>query len=290
MREFIREIDPDRYVSYADDSLQRVDRAEDSAANEADFLMMNQYFGSWTGPKTGLAPALDKIDRLFPAQMLIISEFGTAGIFADTKEEADRLRVQTMREQISEFAKRDWIAGAIFWCYQDYKSHRNLRPGLQEGYVEMGLVNEYRQTRQSYDVWKELNAPAVLKAAWDEHPDAVPRSFTIRVTPNSIGALPAYPLRDYRLTWNVRDARHTVVTHGERLFPELTTAVSVTENLPQLPSDVRQLNLYLRLERPSGLPAVEMVLNWRRLEDGGQTIDQMLNRVGTEAERTNNPR
>jgi hypothetical protein len=105
MREFIREIDPDRYVSYADDSLQRVDRAEDSAANEADFLMMNQYFGSWTGPKTGLAPALDKINRLFPAKMLIISEFGTAGIFADTKEEADRLRVQTMREQISESRK-----------------------------------------------------------------------------------------------------------------------------------------------------------------------------------------
>ena len=40
-------------MSYADDNLPKLKRAEDSAANDADFLMMNQYFGSWHGPDVG---------------------------------------------------------------------------------------------------------------------------------------------------------------------------------------------------------------------------------------------
>jgi hypothetical protein len=34
-----------------------------SAANEADFLMMNPYFGAWHGPREALGPTLDKVDR-----------------------------------------------------------------------------------------------------------------------------------------------------------------------------------------------------------------------------------
>ena len=48
-------------------------------------------------------------------------------------------------------AARDWIAGAILWCYQDYKSPRNLWPGETEGYVEHGLVDEARQRKPSYE-------------------------------------------------------------------------------------------------------------------------------------------
>ena len=69
MREMIREIDPGRFVSFADDSLPAVDRAEDAAANDADFLMMNQYYGSWAGPKSGLVFALDENQsRVSPAK------------------------------------------------------------------------------------------------------------------------------------------------------------------------------------------------------------------------------
>ena len=49
-----------------------------------------------------------------------------------------------------EFARRDWIAGAILWCYQDYKSRRYFWPGQEEGYLEHGLVDEDRQRKPSY--------------------------------------------------------------------------------------------------------------------------------------------
>ena len=63
---------------------------QDSAANDADFLMMNQYFGAWHGPREALGPALDKVDRLFPDKMVIISELGFPGIFAKNRHRGRR--------------------------------------------------------------------------------------------------------------------------------------------------------------------------------------------------------
>ena len=68
MRDLIRKLDPGRFVSYADDNLPKLERAEQSAANDADFLMMNQYFGTWHGPASALVPALDRVNQLFPEQ------------------------------------------------------------------------------------------------------------------------------------------------------------------------------------------------------------------------------
>jgi beta-glucuronidase len=274
MRDMIREIDPDRFVSFADDSLPAVDRAEDAAAQEADFLMMNQYFGSWAGPKSGLAPALDKINRLFPGKMLIISEFGTPAIFAADSVAGDRLRVETIREQMAEFARRDWIAGAIFWCYQDYKSHRNLWPGVQEGYVDIGVVDEYRQRRPSYQVWNEANAPATLAADWNEWAYKVPSAFTITVTPKSEKELPSYPLHDYLLRWELRAERSTLIAKGEKGFPLIDHAETITGELPGNLTP-RKLTLHVQLVRPTGFTAAERTFEWRHEEDGGQTIPEM---------------
>jgi len=88
---------------------------------------------------------LDRAGRQYPDKMFIVSEFGTPGVFATDSVEADKLRVHTLEHQLDAFQKYDWIAGAIFWCYQDYKSHRNLFPGYSAGYVDHGVVDENRQ-------------------------------------------------------------------------------------------------------------------------------------------------
>ena len=49
---------------------------------------------------------------------------------------ADKARSDNLLQQMDAFQKRSFIAGAIFWTYQDYKSHRNLWPGQTEGYVD----------------------------------------------------------------------------------------------------------------------------------------------------------
>jgi beta-glucuronidase len=259
MRAMIRAIDPDRLVSFADDNLSKLDRAQQSAANDADFLMMNQYFGTWHGPAAALGPALDKVDRLFPDKMVIISEFGYPGPFAGNAIAADQARVRTIQVQLPVLAGRDWIAGAILWCYQDYKSRRNLWPGQVEGYVEHGVVDEQRRRKPSYDVWKQLNAPASIEARWLDDTGSAPRRFTLIVTPSSERQLPFYPLHHYRLTWRALAADGSAIASGQRQFDELFSAQQLSGKL-SADADRRSVRLVATLLDSTGAIAAERTL------------------------------
>lgn len=261
MREMIRQLDPDRPVSFADDNLPKLERAEQSAANDADFLMMNQYFGTWHGPTSALGPALDKVTQLFPGKMVIISEFGYPGPFASNATEADQSRIQTIQQQLPILAERDWIAGAIMWCYQDYKSRRNLWPGQVEGFVDHGVVDEMRQRKPSFAVWRELNAPATIAAHWVSAPDAKMPAFAATVTPNNERALPYYPLHHYRLSWKVIDENGKSLADGSRQFEELVAPEQVSGVVPR-GADGRALRLTLTLLDSAGAVAAEQRLDW----------------------------
>ena len=260
LRALIRELDPGRPVSFADDALYKLERPEQSAAGEADFVMMNQYFGSWHGPAEGLNPALDTVNRLYPDKMVIISEMGYAGVFAGNSADADRARITVMREQLPALAARDWIGGVMLWCYQDYKSPRNLWPGEVEGYVDHGLVDENRQRRPSYAVWKELNSPARLTAQWTGPAGRSPQGFSIAVTPHTERDLPFYTLRDAQLTWRVVDEKGRTLAEGARPLPELTQDVAVTGALPAGTSAGRY-RLSVKLLGPNSVSA-ETGLEW----------------------------
>jgi hypothetical protein len=261
MRDFIRRVDPRRFVSFADDTFPKLERAEQSAANEADFLMMNQYFGTWHGPASALGPALDQVDRLFPGKMVIISEFGYPGFYAKDPLRADSTRIRTLTEQMPILAARDWIAGAIQWCYQDYKSPRNLWPGQSEGYVEHGIVDENRQRKPSYEVWKQLNAAVKLQARWVGPAAALPVRFSATVIPNSERELPYRPLSNYDLGWVLRDEQGNTIARGQRHFDKLTEAVSIDGALP---TDIGHTyrRLVITLQAPSGFTAAERTLEW----------------------------
>jgi len=261
MHEFIRNIDPGRFVSYADDNLPKLDRADQSAANDADFLMMNQYFGTWHGPASALSAALDHVNTLFPNKMVIISEFGYPGFFANSPSEADPTRIKTLQEQMPLIAARDWIAGAILWCYQDYKSRRNLWPGETEGYVEHGVVDEARQHKPSYEVWKEMASPAKLELQWVSAADAGITGFTGTVSPNAETNLPYHALHDYLLVWNLLDEKGKGISSGRQQFDHLIRVERVAGSLPA-DSSGHAVHLIVTLLDPAGLVAAQRTLEW----------------------------
>jgi hypothetical protein len=261
MREFIRKLDPGRYVSFADDNLAKLDRAEQSAANDADFLMMNQYYGTWHGPTSALIPALDKVNQMFPNKMVIISEFGYPGFFASSPPEADPARIRTIQDQMPLLAGRDWIAGAILWCYQDYKSRRNLWPGQTEGYVEHGVVDEARQRKPSYDVWRELNEPARIEAQWVGPPGSAISGFAVTLTPHAPQDLPYYPLHHYTLVWKLVDEKGKRVAGGDHLYEDLSHAERLSGAVPA-GGPTQSLRLSLSLLGPLGAVASERTLDW----------------------------
>jgi beta-glucuronidase len=190
--------------------------------------------------------------------MVIISEFGFPGIFAKTPTEADATRVSILREQLPLLAKRDWIAGAILWCYQDYKSRRYFWPGQEQGYLEHGIVDQYRQRKPSYFAWADLNEPAHVDARWTRSTNGEPAAFAFTMKPNGATELPSYPLRDYRVTWQLVDADNKAVADGAALVsPE--GPLSIERDVPTR-TNKGAFKLVIKLVRPDGSLAMEHTL------------------------------
>ena len=205
--------------------------------------------------------ALSALPAAAALGMVIISEFGYPGFYAKDPLRADPTRIRTLTEQMPILAARDWIAGAIQWCYQDYKSPRNLWPGQSEGYVEHGIVDEHRQRKPSYEVWKQLNAAVKLEARWIGPAAAVPLKFTATVTPNSQQRLPYRPLSNYDLGWVLQDSQGNIIARGQQHFDKLTQAISIDGALPTDISHTYR-RLVVTLRAPSGFTAAERTLEW----------------------------
>ena len=272
MYRLVKGLDPDRYVSYADDRIGGGADAKINAASAADFVMMNEYFGSFSGAEEGLTPALERAGRDYPDKMFLISEFGAPGIFAPDKAAGDVLRRHVIATQLEIFRRFDFIAGAILWCYQDYKSHLNLRPGETGGEVEIGIVDENRQRHPSFYVWKEENSPAVVDLHW-QFAGGPPSGFTAVVARRGEDTLPSYTLRGYRAEWEVRGTDGEAISGGASELPDIGTPHTVTATWPA--TKQRGAKLVFRLRRPTGFVAFEKTLDWWEGRSGGTSVDDM---------------
>ena len=172
--------------------------------------------------------------------------------------------------------KHDFVAGAVFWCYQDYRSHRNLWPGETSGWVEMGLVDENRQRHPSYDVWKEETSPARVAVEWTRGEGGRPTGFEATVARRSLAELPSYELRGYRFEWEARDQAGALVGQGALALPAIGAPATVEGTWPASPS--RELRLSLRVLRPTGFVAAEKVERWWEPVSGGLSPEEAKKR------------
>jgi beta-galactosidase/beta-glucuronidase len=274
LKDWVNQLDSGRFVTFADNDIAYGADPSKEAANDADFIMMNQYYGAWNGPEEGLIPMLDRAGRQFPEKMFIISEFGTPGVFAADSVAADKLRVHTLEHQLDVFQKYDWIAGAIFWCYQDYKSHRNLFPGYTAGYVDHGVVDENRQRRPSFFAWQRRTTPAVLKAAWKFGKWYEVVGFNVSIGRRSLDELPSYPLQGYNLRWELRDGANRLVHQGNFALEDLEHQQTLQENWAP-DSSLRRLNLHFFLTNPRGETEAEQQVDYLFPTSSGQEIQEM---------------
>jgi len=274
MKAWVNKLDPSRFVTFADNDISYGADPSKEAAHDADFIMMNQYYGAWNGPEDGLITMLDRAGKQFPDKMFIISEFGTPGIFGTDTVQADKLRVHILRHQLDVFQKYDWIAGALFWCYQDYRSHRNLWPGLKQGYVDHGVVDEYRQRRPSFFAWQKRTSPAVIAAKWKYINWYETGGFDMTISRKPLTELPSYPLKNYKLSWDLRDGEGKFLQVGSFDLADLDTEQKLKAEWPGDPS-VHHATLHLVLTNPRGEVEQEETLRYLFPVADGQEIDQM---------------
>ncbi|KQN31823.1 hypothetical protein ASF00_03335 [Sphingomonas sp. Leaf34] len=226
MKAHINAIDPGRFVTFADSQIaERPVRVP--ALVEADFVMANAYFGTWSGAAGKVGPWLDAFDKAYPDRMLVISEFGWPGPFSKDSASADVARTDNLKDQLAAFATRPWIGGAIFWSYADYRSNKNLFAGLADGYVDHGLVDPDRQRRPSYFAWEAANRAVSAKVDLTMAGET-PTGLTVTVLGAVKGALPSYPLVGARLHWRAIGGDRVVLGEGEQSLPVIAPGGTAT--------------------------------------------------------------
>ncbi len=226
MKAHINALDPGRFVTFADSDVSIAPWKPAQALREADFVMANAYFGTWSGGAESVEPWLDFFDKTYPDKMLIISEFGWPGPFSPDPRIADAARIENLQGQMSAFEKRAFVGGAIFWTYQDYHSNRNLYAGSVDGYVDHGVVDENRQRKPSYAVWEARNRALDVAVAWAVGEGGL-QGFTAKVAPRAADALPSYPVIGVKARWKALDQNGAVIGESGLSDLDLTSATSI---------------------------------------------------------------
>ena len=268
---YVKSLDPTRPVGFASNRLGSQPWFDATAAS--DFVLMNQYFGTWVGPKHGLGPALDLIHETWPDKTIIISEYGfephwnilwgppTSDLNVDDyyfvsedtasdSEEADSVRRQLITEQLEIFRSKPFVAGAIFWTYQDYRTRSNFI---------MGLVDFNRNRRGSWEVLREEYAPVLIDSMSLSPETKGTRLATIALhTRGPVDVdMPAYTLRDYSLQWVVTSPDHnTKFSEGDIQLPLLIPGSEWSGEF-EITIPTEEYNILLSIIRPTGYSVIE---------------------------------
>lgn len=280
-REFVREmisfaksLDPTRPVGFASYHLLG-GRPWADATVHADFVMMNEYFGTWHGPRQSLGPALDLVHATWPDKTVIVSEFGYApnwpeiegpgqispdqyyGFAEDDACDvgtADLLRQRVILEHMQAFRSRPFVAGAVFWTYQDHGS----------GLYGMGIVDEQRRRKGSWEVLRQEYAPIRIVSVVPLPGADAGRGFAIdlRARGPLQDDMPAYTLRGYRLHWAVLSSLGgTILREGEVPLPKIAPGQTWSGVAKERVSTGQVVRFSVR--RPTGFAAAEVTVNAR---------------------------
>jgi beta-glucuronidase len=268
---YVKTLDPTRPVGFASNRLGS--RPWFDATKESDFVLMNQYFGTWVAPKHGLGPALDLIHKTWPEKTVIISEYGFEphwnalwgpptstlntndyyfvpdGTPSDS-DQADLVRQQLIIEQLDVFRSKPFVAGAIFWTYQDYRTRSNFI---------MGLVDFDRNRRGSWEVIREEYAPILIDSI--QFSPAIEGQCTATVNLHTRGPIevdmPAYTLRDYSFHWVLTSPDGSeLFSEGDLDLPTLAPGSQWSDHIVvNIPPE--KYIVTLRVMRPTGYSVTE---------------------------------
>ena len=236
-----KKLDTTRPCTYASHSLFQTPAKDVSAV--MDYVSWNQYYGSWQkGGPVELEANLKEVLAAFPDKPLVISEYGYCACTAD-RPEGDEARIQVLREQDAVLRKHDRIAGLIFFCYNDYRTHIGDRGAGALKQRVHGVVDVYGQRKPSYEVLRGESSPIEsLSATLDVG--------TLKIAGRVRDTVPAYTLRGYVLEAVVYGQGNIAVERQRFLLPDLPPGTAIDHTFALTAKDKQEVRVGLR--RPTG--------------------------------------
>jgi len=208
-----KKINPSRLCSYASHSLFK-DQEKD-VSGLMDFIECNEYIGSWQqGGPADLDRLMDEIHAAFPDKAVVVSEYGYCACTAD-RPEGDGHRIAVLSGQNAVLRKKPFVVGAIFFCYNDYRTHVGDRgEGVLKQRVH-GVVDAYGKAKPSYDLLRSESGP-IESLTFENFPSHVVVHLKNRAD------LPSYTLRGYTLRALFYESGDIPVKRIELPLPEMT--------------------------------------------------------------------
>jgi beta-galactosidase len=251
MLEEAKKLDPNRLCSYASNSL--IETPQRDVAGLMDFIETNEYFGTWApGSPETVAKHLDDLHAAFPGKPVVISEYGYCACTED-RPEGDGHRIEILRSHDAAIRSKDFVAGAIFFCYNDYRTHVGDRGVGALKQRLHGVVDIYGAQKASYELLRRESSP-VESLTVDNRLNA----FQLRLKTRH--DVPAYTLRSYTLRAIFYGEGDIPVERQEVQLPEM---LSGSETKVELTFSQSGVPLYVKFDllRPTGFSAYSN--NWK---------------------------
>jgi len=246
-----KRLDPNRLCSYASNSLNKTPELD--AAGMMDIVEVNEYFGTWDpGTLEALGKHLDGIHAAFPGKPILISEYGYCACTPD-RPEGDQHRVEALRSHDAVFRTKEFVAGTIYFSYNDYRSHVGptgmgaLRQNVH------GVVDLYGRRKPSYAVLREECSPVESLTA-ENHLNA----FHLRLRTRQ--DVPMYTLRGYKLRGIFYGEGDVPVERQEIELADIVSGGEITVDLTFSQTGV-PLHVTFDVLRPTGFSAYSR--NWK---------------------------
>jgi beta-galactosidase len=248
MVEEAKKLDPKRLVTYASNSLQSTPEKDVSAL--MDYIMWNEYYESWyKGTTADMGRNLDAIHKAFPDKPIVISEYGYCACTED-RPEGDAKRINVLGEHDRVYRGLDSVAGLIFFCYNDYRTHIGDKGrGVMKQRVH-GVVDLYGNRKASFDALRRESSPV-------QSLDVTGLPAKLQVTLRTRDLVPCYTLTGYKLRAVIFGFGDIPIERLELALPRLapgeqfTAAVALNEKAP--------MRIQFDVMRPTGFSAYTQV-------------------------------
>ena len=190
-----RKLDKSRLLTYASNSLASDPGAD--MAGDFDFISANEYYGSWApGGPPDVRTYLQRIRDAFPSKPVVVSEYGWCEC-QPTIMPGDDNRVDIVNSHTDIFREFPDVAGAIYFCYNDYRTlvgDKGTGAMMQRVH---GVVDLYARRKPSFAALRAQASPigqlSLLQSAEG--------LYRLQITTRK--HMPGYSLRGYRARWVV---------------------------------------------------------------------------------------
>lgn len=191
-----KELDPTRFVSYVSntiaESFYNKPGFVPDAGSLGDYLMMNEYYGSWhANPVAILGYHMDSVHMSYPDKPFFISEFG---LCEPNFKGGDKRRMEDLAYHMGIYESKPYVQGAIYFDLTDYRTHY---PGTfdKDKYRRRihGIYDMYGNPKPSMPLLRELSSPVEAQTVHQWKPG----KLTVRVY-GSLG-LPQHTVSGYKM-------------------------------------------------------------------------------------------